>query len=178
MASLHHAVGRKLGGYRAERVSSVLGKDNGVVKGWMNFQGAVNIVAILLTGWATYSIIERILQDRRDPVIMERTEALNSPVLEGESLNVRIYREKVRSCPVQSIRAVQDMDGNSYDIPDAIVPGGQVGTEYTDAIYDVSDLPPGDYQLYVTLTYLCRDANHIIAQPPTMFRIVSRESNG
>lgn len=103
------------------------------------------------------------------PAVFTRVEAMNSPVPQGHWLDVRIYREKTRDCPVESIRWAMDQNGRVTDVPDAAWSGGPVGTDYLDFSYDVRHLDAGSYELGVILRYRCPDRVYRIDQPPVRF---------
>jgi len=114
------------------------------------------------------------LEDTRDPVTIDRVETLNSPVAPGETLMVRVFRDKVRDdCVVQSTRIAVNEDGVPYYLGTATVAGGPKGTKYVDVSYQLEDgLPAGEYVLRVRLTYLCPDGPHIVEQPDARFRVI------
>ncbi len=114
--------------------------------------------------------------DDRVPVFIERAEALNSPLAEGEVLIVRVYRDKVRDdCPITSNRTAMDMDGRPHDLPNLRWEGAPANTEFADIPYDTSALPPGEYWLRVDLDYQCPGFVFEVEQPPVPFRVLARE---
>lgn len=131
----------------------------------------LTVIALLIA-----ALLIVIQVDRRDPIVGQmRTEALNSPVRAGDVLIVRITREKVRDdCPVVSIRSLVTPDGRKIDIPVGIHEGGPDNQEYVDWAYPIpSDIPPGDYELRVHLTYLCSGVPPFEHdQEPVRFRVV------
>lgn len=132
---------------------------------------AISISAVALIDFSVWA-----LRDTREPIIISKVETLNSPLTEGESLLVRVFREKFRDCPLNSERYVQNLDGKSFNIPDVVGRGGPIGTPYVDVAYDTSSLVPDAYTLFVHLIYLCEDEPHIVNQPPVQFRIVAKET--
>lgn len=116
--------------------------------------------------------VQSLVEDRRDPVAFKRVEALNSPVKVGDNLVVRIWRDKVRSCPVDSERIVMDQDGHVTELAGEVSAGGPVDEAYVDWEYPTHLLPAADYQMDVALTYWCPDGLHQMKQPPVRFRIV------
>lgn len=121
-------------------------------------------------------ILQSALLDRTPPLPggIARTAALNSPVLAGSSLLVRIHREKARSdCPVTSERTAVNEDGVVFDIPDATWAGGPAGGGHLDLAYPVPrTFPPGSYVLRVDLTYQCPGGlSFEYEQPEVRFRI-------
>ncbi len=120
-----------------------------------------------------FSFVRNWFSDHRAPVVMVATETLNSPFEEGGQVKVRIYREKVRDdCPVISNRRAKNQTtGENYDIPNAHWAGGPANDTFIDMEYDTSHLPPGDYVLFVNLTYQCPEFLHDVEQPVTFFRI-------
>lgn len=127
-------------------------------------------------GFLGNMMLERLIRDDRFPVIFHRVEALNNPVPQNGTLEVRIFREKLRDdCAVKSEREAIRSDGKVFDLPDAIWEGGQAGTEYLDYGYSLRGLPVGNYALNVTLTYLCDNGTRVFAaqQPQVSFSVVS-----
>jgi len=129
--------------------------------------------AALIMAAVVLETVGDFIEDTREPVAMERAVTMNSPVLPGDMLKVRVYREKVRMCPVQSDRYAVDADGHSWVLGSAFVEGGPVDAAFVDVNYPIpADLPPGDYSLEVFLAYLCPDGPHLIRQPPAKFRVM------
>lgn len=132
--------------------------------------GAVMIVlTFALIAWGFLST------DTRDPIVGElRTEALNSPVRPGEFLDVKITREKVRDdCPVISVRKFVDEDGRVYDAAPGVSEGGSDDVREIVFRYPVPPtLPPGSYELRVSLTYVCSYGSFDHVQEPTRFRVI------
>lgn len=133
---------------------------------------AATIAAVLL---ASHAVWRQYAFDDTVPVYFHATETLNSPVPQGGKVQVRIYRDKFRDdCPVLSNRTAQLFpNGRVYDIENQSSMGGPANTEFVDWEYNVSELPPGDYVLFVELTYQCPGFLHTVEQPPTFFQIVS-----
>lgn len=131
------------------------------------------IVAVI---WgATAILVQAVLDyviDTRPPITIKSVEALNSPVTPGEALRVRIHREKVRDCPLTSVRWAMDMDGRRHYLPGSVdVKGGPVGSRFVDVDYPIVGLTPGQYVLGARVYYACPDALHIIEQSPLPFRV-------
>lgn len=114
--------------------------------------------------------------DRRNPIVGQlKTEALNSPVRAGDDLIVRITRNKVRGdCPVISVRSLVTPDGQKINIPGGVHKGGDPDADYIDWAYPIPrNIPPGDYELRVHLTYICNGvAPFEHDQEPVRFRVV------
>lgn len=114
--------------------------------------------------------------DRRNPIQGPLlTEALNSPVRAGDSLLVRITRNKVRDdCPVISVRSLITPDGQKIEIPGGVSKGGPDDQEHVDLAYPIpADTPPGDYELRVHLTYVCNAVPPFEHdQEPVRFRVI------
>lgn len=132
-------------------------------------------VAVLLVMFGP-SIAAVALLDRTAPLPhgISRTEAINSPVARGESLFVRIHRQKVRSdCHVASSRTAVNEDGIVFDIPDATWQGGPASGEFFEMAYPIpATIPSGSYVLRVDLTYLCPGGlSFKYEQPEVRFRI-------
>lgn len=107
------------------------------------------------------------------PIIIGRVETLNSPIKEGDYLEIRVHREKPRSdCSLRADRWVQDQDGKAIDIPDYQGPGGEPKTPYTDIVYDTRNIPAGSWYLVSNLVYKCGNKYYSIMQGPTPFRVV------
>lgn len=115
----------------------------------------------------------RLLRDNRVPVSIAAVEALNSPIsATGGDLVVRIYREKVRACPLTSEREVINDNGRSTAImsPEMVV-GGPTASDHIDVSYPIPPLPSGGYWLRVNLTYHCADQNYRVQQPDVRFTV-------
>lgn len=110
---------------------------------------------------------------RKPPIEIESVEALNSPVVAGGGLVVRIHRQKNRSCPLTSTRWIVDQDGRKTKIEGrAGVKGGPVGASYVDVAYPIPPTTPsGPYLLQVRLLYDCLEAVYAIDQPAVPFRV-------
>lgn len=96
--------------------------------------------------------------DRRAPVVaFTGAEALNSPVVAGSDLMVRIYRIKVRDdCPVTSTRSLVDHDGRRLGIMGSHThEGGPTGDSVVISYPIPAETPPGNYFLAVHLAYDC-----------------------
>lgn len=107
------------------------------------------------------------------PVIITRTEAINSPIHVGEFLDVRIVREKTRNdCSLRSERDAQDEDGKNYDLGVVFFEGGPAGTNEIIVPYPTNKLPPGSYHLRVKLAYICPERVYYPNQPDTRFRVI------
>lgn len=113
-----------------------------------------------------------VAKDRRPPVVIHSTEALNSPVVKGGRLVVRIVRDKVRFCPLESVRTAIDENGRAVHLESRLSRGGDVSADFVDVDYNVSSPPPGRYLLRVALTYFCSSGKFYIRQPDTPFLIV------
>jgi hypothetical protein len=136
------------------------------------FLTLISVAVAVSLSVTAYSLMVELTTDRRPPVDMDRVETLNSPLSAGDRLLVRIWREKVRNdCRVHSRRMAVNQDGAVFDVPDAIWAGGEAGAAYLDFEYDTSTLPPGDYELRVSLDYLCPDRTYPVIQPSAKFRI-------
>lgn len=123
---------------------------------------------------AMFELVSYIARDTRPPITVHALEVLNSPVQPGEDLMVRIYREKVRDCPLTSYRYVVDRDGRKFDLLDeAKATGGPVGSDYVDVEFPlVPPVPPGRYTFYNTAVYHCDGDTYVIQHPPVEFRIL------
>lgn len=129
----------------------------------------------LLGGIAAEKAANLLASNSEPPVVFRSVEALDSPITVGQSLKVRITRDKTRDdCTVDSRRYATNIDGEYYDLPDRIWPGGPAGTGWFDYVYDTTSLPPGAYTLHVNLMYVCEGGNRTfpIAQPSVNFRVV------
>lgn len=116
--------------------------------------------------------IDRFITDNRHPIrSWGEAYAVPDEIARGAKVIGRIYRDKVRRCPVESRRSAVRHDGLTYDVPDKFHRGGKDGTEYVEIEYDVSALPPGQYRLEVYLTYRCPERTYTSIQPPIHFRI-------
>jgi hypothetical protein len=123
-------------------------------------------------------LVDRASFDDRIPIERwDQVEVLNSPILAGEGVEVRIWRKKVRDdCPVSSSRQAIDRDGHVINLEDAVFEGGPAGTEYFAMTYlTVSDMPVGEYLLRVNLTYSCPDFVWTTQQPDARFRVVKEK---
>ena len=109
--------------------------------------------------------------DNRPPVAFSRVEVLNSPINAGGTLQIRVWREKVRDdCPVVSRPFITDENGETLDLLDVFSIGGPAGTEFYDATYLVPiDLHPGSYELFDLLSYRCPNDEFVIPQPTARF---------
>lgn len=134
---------------------------------------AILCVALSIAVALTAFRYERV--DRTQPVSgFGKVETLKSPIVAGEALPVRIWREKARGdCPVVSERTAISQDGVVYDLPDAEWSGGSADDPHLD--YQYPTLPfmsDGEYQLRVDLTYSCPGGlTFKYTQPPAFFRI-------
>lgn len=130
-----------------------------ILAAWMGLVGV---------GWLVWNDS---MIDRRPPIAVTGVEALNSPVTPGGDLLVRIYREKVRDCPLTSFRYATDWNGVRYDFEDEAKPGGgPVGTEYVDVAFPVPpDLPSGRYVFHNTAVYHCPDRDYVVIHPDVNF---------
>ena len=133
------------------------------------------ILAFFLSAFIAVLIYNHASVDRTQPVTsFSRVETLNSPVREGEVLHVRIYREKVRDdCPVTSKRLAVNQDGQVFTLEDGQHEGGPADQSYYDFGYlTLPEMPAGEYQLRVDLTYTCPGGLMFeYTQPSAFFRI-------
>lgn len=130
------------------------------------------LLGTVMMGAALVELTVRALEDRRPPINIDRVVTLNSPLAAGDALQVRVFRTKVRSCPVHSTRYIVDADGRYRDVYSVTSEGGPVDTDYVDVHYPLdADLPPGAYELKVSLAYHCTDGVHVIEQPNAKFRV-------
>ena len=131
------------------------------------------IVAALAGGLIGTSLLwikDVLTIDNRSPVSIQKVEAINSPIVTGEKLQVRIWRKKVRDdCPLHSERYASDQNGRAHDLPDAQGVGGPKDQRFVDVWYDTSALPPGAYSLHVSLMYHCPGQSFPVQQPPVSF---------
>lgn len=153
------------------RINEVVGRVIDVVESRITLAASLLVLGIvagppLLSWWNL---------DTRHPIeAMHKVETLNSPVEAGGLVLVRIWRDKVRDdCPVTSERHALSTDGRIYDVANATHPGGEANTEFVDIAYALpSNIPPGIYDLNVTLTFDCPgDLEFTTAQPPARFRV-------
>jgi hypothetical protein len=139
---------------------------------------AVWLLSLTLAMQIAYVLHHTAFVDRRAPIsAWHKVEVLNSPLRAGEALRTRIYRDKVRDdCPVASSRQAISEDGLAFDVPDAISPGGAAGKPYVPWDYPLpQNMPPGQYELRVTLVYQCPGFNWTTQQPAARFRVVADE---
>jgi len=130
---------------------------------------AVVLASVIFLDWLN--------RDTRVPIeTWGRVEVLNSPIYAGDYLRTRIYRKKVRDdCPVTSIREAIDQDGHSIEMPNGISPGGASNLLYVPVDYPTpSDMPPGQYELHVSLEYACPGFTWATEQPIARFRVIER----
>lgn len=107
------------------------------------------------------------------PVKIHKTEAINSPVHVGELLEVRIVRDKSRDdCSLRSERDAQNEDGKNFHLGVVLSEGGPAGTRDVIVSYPTNALPPGSYDLKVTLAYICPEKVYFVNQPDTRFRVL------
>jgi hypothetical protein len=134
---------------------------------WLAVSLFVGVMVREAYNFATY--------DNRVPVEFHRVEVLNSPIQPGGYLELRVWREKVRSdCPVVSAPFVTDRNGVSYALPSSFSVGGPVGTEYLDVSYLTPlDLPAGSYMLRDVLSYRCPGEAFDILQPVALFVVAA-----
>jgi len=132
----------------------------------------------ILAGWAgMFGVVAMLVfdaaEDTRQPITVTGVEALNSPVEPGGNLVVRIYREKVRDCPLTSFRYAADVNGVRYDFEDEAKPGGgPVGSDYVDIAFPVpGDIPAGRYIFHNTVVYHCPDQDYVVIHPEVNFRV-------
>lgn len=137
-----------------------------------------------MAGWlglvgVAFLIWQETSRDTRPPITVTGMEALNSPVTPGGDLLVRIYREKVRDCPLASFRYATDIEGVRYDMPDEAKPGGgPVGTSYVDVAFPVPvDIPAGSYVFHNTVIYHCNEADHVVIHPPVNFTVGGKDGD-
>lgn len=123
----------------------------------------------MMTSW----LIDSAGADRRPPIDIKRMEARNSPIPVGGTLKVRIYRKKVRSCPLTSLRWVVDLDGRQTEITGrSYVKGGPVGTDWVDIDYPIpGSVTAGQYLLRTRIIFHCPEDVYVINQPDVPFRV-------
>lgn len=134
-------------------------------------------LALLLGVLNAGLLLSRNVQDPIQGRLM--TEALNSPLSQGESLLVAITREKVRGdCLVTSTRKFVNRDGQKVD--ETTVRKQEGGLPNARTViwkYPTSaTLPVGDYELRVFLEYHCPGGllfTH--EQEPVLFRVIAEE---
>ena len=143
----------------------------------------LEIFAGPLLGLALAFIIASLFDttDMRDPIRgVMFTEALNSPVIAGERLEVRVTRDKVRGdCPVVSLPYFVSVDGKRVAGFPAIASGGAVDAEFVDVRYRTPDsLSPGAWALHDELTYVCPGLEPFKhTQEPVRFYVQNGEVN-
>jgi hypothetical protein len=131
-----------------------------------------------LVGGAAASIIATsvslVAEDTRVPITVRGVETLNSPLMPGDDMTVRIYREKVRDCPLVSYRYAVSEDGVRYEFgAEPRSHGGPVGTEYVDVDFRTPHaIPPGQYDFFITAVYTCENKHYVVEHPKTRFRII------
>ena len=111
---------------------------------------------VLLIGVAVY-VMSSLFVDHRDPIHSIRYEPQNSPLVVGEDLILRIYREKVRDdCPITSVRRVTSVEtGVTVGLAGRIWNGGSVDASYVDIIINTSILDVGQYVGIIETRYDC-----------------------
>lgn len=143
----------------------------------------VFIASIFFLAWYYGGpIYHGIFADRTPPIkVFHSAEALNSPILDGSPLVVRIVRDKVRDdCPVTSRRWITSEDGIVYNLGVASWAGGDVEAGWLDFAYPMPDgLSPGSYNLNVHLSYQCPNVSEPFEyeQPTVRFRVVEKPIN-
>jgi hypothetical protein len=141
----------------------------------MRVFGFLAVVCVALSIVLAFTAFRYERTDRTQPISgFGKVETLASPIVAGDALPVRIWREKVRDdCPVVSERTAISQDGVVYDLPDAEWAGGSADDPYLDYRYPTLPfMPAGEYQLRVDLTYTCPGGLLFkYLQPPAFFRI-------
>ena len=132
---------------------------------------ALGFSAALFAGVMASHVWSVMTFDRTFPVRFESVETLNSPIASGDYLRVRIWRKKFRDdCPVTSLRQAVSENGVTFNLPAATWEGGRVSEPYLDYRYPtVRGMPPGNYELRVSLTYGCPGITFTAEQPPARF---------
>lgn len=124
------------------------------------------------------SLAAALLRDTRPPIeAFISAETMNSPVMQGDALEVKVRRVKVRDdCRVTALRTAQDVNGRPWDVPDAVnIPGGPADSEVHFVRYPIPDyLPVGEYEMRVHLIYDCRGLVFHYDQPPARFHIIAK----
>lgn len=109
------------------------------------------------------------------PVIFDRVDVVTPEVSAGNTVQVIIYREKLRGdCPVRSERfATLASDPTvQHELIGWVWDGGPVSDGIEPLAYEYllpPDIAPGEYNLDVFLTYFCPENTHVIRQPPATF---------
>lgn len=129
------------------------------------------VALALFLGVTAREVYQFIAADHRPPVMFVRAEVMNSPIRPGESLLIRVWREKVRDdCPVASAAFITDENGNITNLPGIFSIGGPSGTEFLDVSYLIpANTHPGGYELNDPLSYRCPDGEFVIPQPTARF---------
>jgi len=136
------------------------------------FRG-LSVVAVVLLGVIAVDWINR---DTRVPIAAwGDVEVLNSPVQPGGYLRLRVTRDKVRNdCPVTAARRAVDQDGKTFSLEGGVSPGGPADAEAVLLEYPIpATMPPGYYDLRVTLTYNCPTFTWVTEQPGARFRVIN-----
>lgn len=139
----------------------------------------LSIIAALIGPWA----IRMATLDLRAPVAQFRSgEALNSPVLPGGVLAVRVYRDKQRNdCPLDVHTQATNADGKPTILRIRKgVPGGDKDMPYWTGSFDIpKTMPPGEYLLQSHLAYYCPGLSDpfVYDQPTIPFRVVAKKGN-
>lgn len=128
--------------------------------------------ALAVSSAALLNALVSALEDRRAPIFVTGMEALNSPIPPGGDLLIRIYRDKVRDCPLTSFRYATNADGLRYPFINEAKPGGgPVDSAFVDIVFPTPQLPPGAYTFHNTVVYHCPDSDHVIAHPTVNFTV-------
>ena len=142
---------------------------------WVEHKITMALSLAILGGMFGPDLYRQAALDRRPPVtVFERSEVLNSPVPRGGAVIVRTWRNKVREdCPVTSTRHATNIDGVNFTLPSAQWRGGDKSARWVDIAYPlIPEMAPGQYALYVTVTYACPgDLTFTLRAPPTLFRV-------
>jgi hypothetical protein len=139
---------------------------------WRVVNRVVEVAAVVVVMVALFKAGEWLTEATWVPIHVTGVQTMNSPVKAGNELQVRVYREKVRDCPVSSQRRIQDIDGRTVASELETWRGDRVGTTFLDLLYNTSSLPPGHYTLYVTTYHTCPDDTYEVVQDPLQFRVV------
>jgi len=140
------------------------------------FDKFLMIVAGGMIGASAFTAAHIAFEDTRVPIKVYKIETLNSPVCPGDTLHLRLWREKVRDCPLISVREATNADGETYNLGSYVPPErGVVGAPTVDLHYTTPhDIPPGNYLLRAVTTYYCPDGAHQVELPVARFRVLSK----
>lgn len=139
----------------------------------MGFEARV-IMALLVTAFLVFGHY-LLTDDTRTPVKIERVEILNSPASVEGPVEVRVWRQKVRSdCAVFSKRTAFDENGHVYDMQNREWAGGNPANPYVDLkVYPERPMPKGSTLfLDMVATYNCsRGRQFVVALPLIAFTV-------